>query len=484
MLRAQDIVAQVLHVVGQDAKGTWRLGVTNDCERIFEEYTHKETSKKCFQATNNQEARSAVAQLLKRGFNGINISMSLPEFRQVFLYKMDQGINSRIDLQDPYRLTTAENPAVSQAATPSRSRIASSAAGGDQPATGVQPNAMDTAKLLRSHKLRTRAWVSLIVFFSVIFGVGSLGRSINSSYEFETGNLDFVLAQLELCYEQDREKKTIASQSVRYTSQECSYFQGEDKEIISFLVYRSDQPPLLRQSVLADVCLEDSFSESVEEKKYIDGNNFFILSREGRFDHSQGNILIEEIHVHLTGLGLQGEVLDWCQEEYSQGLQAQASAHWRQGVIETPALNEILMNNFRCEEEEVAQEPSDYSKLVSQQDCDYRPTPTKTIFSQVYRSEDEAALIEREVSWRRCQEDVVVGEPGRHHYILGDKFLLRVNFFLDREGEIDRDNDDEAFYTALNDLTEELHGYLTELGLEAELLDWCQQKDIRASDNT
>ena len=483
MLRAQDIVAQVLNIVGQDAKGTWRLGVTNDCKRIFEEYTSKETSKKCFQATNNQEARSAVAQLLKRGFNGINLGMSLPEFRQVFLYKMDQGRNSRIDLQDPYRLGTAGSPVVSHDATPSRTWAASSVSGRDKPATKVQPNTMGAAKRLQSRKLKTRAWVSLIVVLSVIIGAGSLGSSFNSSYEYETGNLDLVLAQLELCYERDKEKKTIASESVRYTSQECSYFQGEDKEIISFLVYRSDQTPLLRQSVLAGVCLEDSFSESVGEKKYIDGNNFFILSREGRFDHLQGNLLIEEIHAHLTGLGLQGEVSDWCQEEYSQGLRAEASAHWRQRVIETPALNEILMNNFLCEEEEVAQEAGDYSKLVSRQQCDYRLTSTKTISSDVYRSEDEAALIEREVSWRRCQEDVVAGEPGRHRYILGDKFLLRVNFFLDLEDEIDRYNDDEAFYAALNDLTEELHGHLAELGLEAELLDWCQQKDIQSSDD-
>ena len=477
MLRAQDIVAQVLHFVGQDAKGTWRLGVTNDCERIFEEYTSKETSKKCFRATNNQEARSAVAQLLKRGFNGINIGMSLPEFRQVFLYKMDQGINSRIDLQDPYRLRTVESPIVSHDAIPSRTRVAPSVAGSDQPVTGVQSNEMDAVKLLRAHKLKTRAWISLIIIVSVIFGAGSFGSYLNSSYEYETGNLDNVLAQLELCYEQDREKKTIASESVRYTSQECLYLQ-ENEEIISLLVYQSDQTPLLLQGVLADICVGDSFSENIEEKKYIHGNNFFILSREGHFDNLQGNLLIEEIHTRLTGLGLQGEVLDWCQGGYSEGLQAQASAHWQQGIVETPTLNEILMNNFRCEEEEVAQEQSDHLKQVSRQECDYRPIPTQTILFQAYRSEDQAALLEREVSWRRCQEDVIAGELGRHNYILGDKFLLRVHFFSDREDEIDRDNDDEAFYIALNDLTEGFHSHLIELGLEAELFDWCQQKDI------
>ena len=477
MLRAQDIVAQVLHVVGQDAKGTWRLGVTNDCERIFEEYTNKETSKKCFQATNNQEARSAVAQLLKRGFNGINISMSLPEFRQVFLYKMDQGRNSRIDLQDPYRLRTVESPIVSHDAIPSRTRVAPSVAGNDQPFAGVQPNEMDAIKPLKPRKSSAGAWVSLIIFFSVILGASFFGLYNNSLYEYETGNLDIVLAQLELCDEQRRDNKIPDSGNVRYTSQYCSYLQ-ENEEIISLLVYRSDQIPLLLQSVLADICVGDSFSENVEEKKYIAGSNFFILSREGHFDNSQGNILIEEIYTHLTGLGLQGEMLDWCQGGYSQGLQAQASAHWQQGVIETPALNEILMSNFQCEEEEVVQEQSDHLKLVSQQQCYYRPIPTQTILFQVYRSEDQAALLEREVSWRRCQEDVIAGEPGRHNYILGDKFLLRIHFFSDREDEIDRDNDDEAFYIALNDLTEGFHSHLIELGLEAELFDWCQQKDI------
>ena len=90
-MQASEIITKVNAFVGPQADRIgWRVGVTNDCRRIFEQYDVTARGQ-CFRAADWQQARKAVRALIGQGFNGIDTGLPLAEFNLVFLYEIRQS---------------------------------------------------------------------------------------------------------------------------------------------------------------------------------------------------------------------------------------------------------------------------------------------------------------------------------------------------------------------------------------------------------
>ena len=85
-MKAAEIVKRATASVEETDRIDWRVGVTNDCERIFKE--QRALRRTCYPADDYKEAKAALAGLLAAGFNGINATLPLADFKQVYLYEI------------------------------------------------------------------------------------------------------------------------------------------------------------------------------------------------------------------------------------------------------------------------------------------------------------------------------------------------------------------------------------------------------------
>ena len=90
-MQTSEIIAKANEFVGPQASRIgWRVGVTNDCRRIFEQY-NVNSNGQCFKADDWRQARKAVRALIDQGFNGVDTGLPLAEFNLVFLYEIRQN---------------------------------------------------------------------------------------------------------------------------------------------------------------------------------------------------------------------------------------------------------------------------------------------------------------------------------------------------------------------------------------------------------
>ncbi|MYB39847.1 hypothetical protein F4X86_00945, partial [Candidatus Saccharibacteria bacterium] len=85
-MKVAEIVNRAVGSVEESDRINWRVGVTNDCERIFKE--QRALRRVCYPADDYKEAKAALVALLEAGFNGINATLPLPDFKQVYLYEI------------------------------------------------------------------------------------------------------------------------------------------------------------------------------------------------------------------------------------------------------------------------------------------------------------------------------------------------------------------------------------------------------------
>ncbi len=472
MFKAQEIVDNVLRLVDQkSARSKWFVTITNKDENneqglpdyvldLFKQSTlitdeideitdylqksgwSARLKSTYYEATDYKEARKAVSLLLRQGFTGISDSPSLTDFKFV-----------RVD----YLPTFPNLPEDSGHSIGSKPM-------NKPPDTGYIPHSPIMLPE-KSGPIRKAIIIMLVVFFflaTLIGGAIVLFRYNNSLYAFNTPELDQVLLKLDYCDKENKRKED----SIKYTTQSCRYREDSQSHLIPLRIKRSDQMEALAELELDDICVQANLRESSETVYYIKGKNFWIYDYLA-IDKEETNSEIQKTHRHLSDLGLDEiELLDWCQSDYSRNLQQERSI-WREISVATEGLDDILIDNFECEPEK---DPS-RKEGITRQRCSPSKTNGDVIDLDIYRSESQADLIDDQLSLIICETT----KNEKHRYILGDKFLARVSFVYNPEDSEIKER--EARMAELNDQTKEMYKLLAEAGLEAKLLDWCQQDD-------
>lgn len=482
MLKAQQIVDKAERFIGPEASRlAWRVGVTNNCQQIFDAHAPASYPKKCYEAADHHEARKALAELVKRGFNGINASLPLADFKFVFLYETESDAERRNRQPGNFITATAKPARARRTPAPAPFRLGARRSAGSRRNQTGEPA---TPKVVSALIAIVFVIFSLpILIFGIAFITALLGFQFG--HNFETEELDRAMATIGTCDDgSDSEVRDI-----KHTRQYCWYTPeavdpaARGSGIITVLVIKSDHTEALLEIWLNEVCVGGYLTEDTPRHSYIRGENFWIQVQGANSRNElqlsanelkAGNQLTEQVHGRLTAAGLETELLDWCQSDYSQQRLAQASSAPQSQTIATNNLNGVLGEYTKC-----GREATDWSLdpdlKPTRQICSYQKDNGDALDLRIYRGENQPALIEKELKWNACKTAEEPFGLEKYMYILGDKFTMRVNFVYNADDNQDRHSwlHDELI-AEQNDLTAEIYPLLVAAGLEAELLDSCQ----------
>ena len=304
-MRVSEIIAGANEFAGSQAdKVNWRVGVTNDCRRIFEQY-NVNSHGQCFEADTWQQARQAVRALIKQGFNGIDTGLPLDEFRFVFLYTNKAG----------------ERRAETPVSMPRQN---------DYKNTVLKP-ALATSTILTPHQIQSQlaaqnkivrgvaTVITIPVILVFLFGFVSFttflsdsdiadGPAGSSRGEQETGRdspiretpvLDSFLARFYICEERERHMLEVFGNE--YELQRCLHTtEQEEADYAAFTVGRSSQVDWLLNIFSFNACEQPNRAALVA----LVGENFWIVGE--NFTHfDQASVTeTERLHQQLVGDGL------------------------------------------------------------------------------------------------------------------------------------------------------------------------------------
>ena len=326
MLSEQQIIREILDFVGTDAnKVYWRLGVTNDCQRIFDSYADQRAAKKCFEAVDYQTAGRAVGVLLKQGFNGINTGLPLKDFRYIFLYQLparysEEAARPEAWTQAPALSPTKDTRSVWQ-------KLLSDLSQGTHSTTSqaeVQP------ELKPAHrKPQFKSWkLSLFIIIGIIWMTSFFSsfarpssppservpRGLSQSIPAEEPlNSDFLGAGLEcgapLAHEQ--------GSTEAYVSQLCWYDDEEGLSQTVFIEQSKNLDELLEDRLFYSCQVEGDATEDADEVLYyIRGSDFWMSGSQFFSSRTESNQQIQQIHADLSSQDrLDLALVDWCQQE-------------------------------------------------------------------------------------------------------------------------------------------------------------------------
>ena len=323
MLTERQVINEVLNFVGPSAdKVHWRLGVTNDCQRIFDSYAGPQAAKQCFEAADHQTARRAVDALLKQGFNGINTGLPLKDFRYIFLYQLSASRDGTAESPPPAAFKLPDIPIIKEILGPD--------------AKQAEISRELKAKGQKSAKIFV-AIIGIWILFSV---VSSILNAQSSSYEprIEISEPSVVTdppetpsgaeqqlvplspALHDVGLSNCSEPLTHGTEEVlvQYASQLCWHNDEQGSSQALFIEQSDSLDELLRSSLLYS-CSPETPDSPEGPVYYIRGPDFWISG--SLFFSSTRTKSNQQIRAIYDGLLLgedsELELVDWCQSEPS-----------------------------------------------------------------------------------------------------------------------------------------------------------------------